>query len=112
MNYACRLNGIDTIALTKLDVLGNGEPIQVCTNYKLDGKTIDTFPANADDVERLEPVYEELPGFAEDISGCRTFAELPEAAQQYVRYVESKTGVRVGYIGVGPDREQTIICGE
>ncbi|NRA39861.1 MAG: adenylosuccinate synthetase, partial [Planctomycetes bacterium] len=110
IGYASRLNGMDTIALTKLDVLSNGKDIPVCVAYELNGEQIETIPANLDDLAEAKPIYETLPGWSEDITGCRSFAELPQNAQDYVRYVEERTGVRVGYIGVGPDREETIVC--
>lgn len=108
--YACRLNGMDTIALTKLDVLSTGETIPVCVAYELNGERIDTVPASLDDLAAVTPVYETLDGWNEDISGCRRFEDLPPQAQAYVRFIEECCGVRVGYIGVGPDREETIVC--
>ncbi len=108
--YACRLNGMDSIALTKLDVLSTGDDLPVCVAYELDGQRLDTVPASLEDLARVKPVYETLPGWSEDISSCRSYDDLPKAAQDYVRFVEAQTGVRVGYIGVGPDREETIVC--
>ena len=110
IGFACRLNGMDTIALTKLDVLSTGDDIQVCVAYNYNGQRIDTVPANIEDLAKVEPIYETLPGWSEDITGCRSFDALPANAQAYVRFIEERTGVRVGYIGVGPDREETIVC--
>ncbi len=107
-SFACRLNGVDTIALTKLDVLSSGDDIDICVAYELDGARIDAPPASVEDLARAKPVYEKLQGWSEDITGCRNFEDLPVAAQEYVQYIEQQTGVKVGYIGVGPDREQTI----
>ncbi len=110
VSYACRLNGMDTIALTKLDVLSTGDDIEVCVAYELNGERINTVLACLDDLAKATPIYETLPGWSEDITGCRSFADLPANAQAYVRFIEERTGVRVGYIGVGPDREETIVC--
>ena len=110
IGYACRLNGMDTIALTKLDVLSTGDDIEVCVAYECNGERIDTVPGDIDDLANVKPIYETLPGWSEDITGCRSLSELPENAQAYVRFIEERTGVRVGYIGVGPDREETIVC--
>ena len=110
VSYACRLNGMDTIALTKLDVLSTGEDIKVCVGYECDGERIDTVPGDIDALAQVTPVYETLAGWSEDITGCRSLSELPAQAQAYVRFIEERTGVRVGYIGVGPDREETIVC--
>lgn len=110
LRFACRLNGVDRIALTKLDVLTSESQIKVCTGYRLDGKAIDTVPALAEDFARVEPVYETLPGWAADIRACRSFAHLPEAARTYVRFLEEQLGVPVGWIGTGPGRDEIIVA--
>ena len=109
VGHACRLNGVDTIALTKLDVLAGEARIPVCVGYEVDGKTIDTIPACPDAYARCQPVWEYLPGWQESIDDIAEFDQLPAAAQDYVRYIEQQTGVRVGYIGTGPGREATIV---
>ncbi len=109
LRFACRLNGVDRIALTKLDVLTSEERIGVCTGYQLDGRAIDTVPANHEDFARVEPVLEWLPGWREDIRQVRDFAKLPAAAQAYVRYVEERLGVPVSWIGTGPGRDEIIV---
>ena len=109
VGFACRLNGVDTIALTKLDVLSGEAEIPVCVGYRLRGEELDTVPANVRVLAEVEPVYQTLPGWSEDIAACRTFDQLPAAAQDYVRFVEERTGVRVGYIGTGAGREETIV---
>ena len=109
IGYACRLNSVSSIALTKLDVLSGEATIPVCVAYEVDGRRLDTQPADAELLARVTPVYEHLPGWQEDISGIDRFADLPAAAQAYVRFVEERTGVRVGYIGTGPGRESTIV---
>lgn len=109
LRFACRLNGIDSIALTKLDVMTSEKEIMVCTGYKLDGQLIDTVPANIDDFAKVVPVYETLPGWSEDIRSCRNFNQLPVNAQKYVRYLTEKIGVPIAWIGTGPGRDEIII---
>jgi len=109
VRFAARLNGVDAIALTKLDVL-TGEPeIPICVGYRLDGKALDTVPARWEDIERLEPVWETLPGWTDDIRQCTRFEHLPAAAQSYVRFVETRSGVPVRWIGTGPGRDEIIV---
>jgi adenylosuccinate synthase len=107
--HSCRLNGVDGLALTKLDVLSGEVELQVCTAYELDGQQLRTVPSLIEDLSRVTPVYQRLPGWQQDISACRRFEDLPPEAQEYVRFIEAQTGVPVRYIGVGPDREQTIV---
>jgi len=106
--YATRVNGITDYFLTKLDVLSSLETVPVCVGYLVDGKRTDEMPVTQTDVHHAVPVYEELPGWFEDISGCRTFAELPANARDYVRRIEDLSQARVSAIGVGPGRDQTI----
>ena len=101
------LCGVDEWALTKLDVLDGFDEIKVCTAYELDGRRIDYFPLEPA-LEKCRPVYEYLPGFDGDITGCRRFAELPGAAQAYVKYLEDAVNCHIRYISVGADREQYI----
>lgn len=97
-----------TFALTKLDVLGGLDEIKVCVGYKLDGKELSVPPSSANDFARVEPVYESLPGWKEDISSCLKFEDLPLNAQNYVKRLEELIGVKAGFVSVGPDRNQTI----
>ncbi len=110
--YTSRLAGIDNWALMLFDVLSGLDKVKICTHYELDGRTIDTPPATIGQLSRCKPVYIEMEGWKEDISGVRNFDELPEAAKAYVRKIEELTGVKVGIISVGPDRKQTIILEE
>ncbi|MEV6239970.1 MULTISPECIES: adenylosuccinate synthase [Lentzea] len=107
--YASRVNGITDYFLTKLDVLSGLEKVPVCVAYEVDGRRVDEMPMTQTDVHHAVPVYEELPGWFEDISHCRTFDELPANAKAYVEYLESIIGARVSAIGVGPGRDQTIV---
>lgn len=107
--YAARVNGITDFFLTKLDVLSGLEKVPVCVGYEVDGfKTYD-MPMTQTDVHHATPIYEERPGWFEDISACRTFEELPANARAYVEYLEELSGARISAIGVGPGREQTIL---
>lgn len=107
--YASRVNGITDYFLTKLDVLSGLERVPVCVAYEVDGRRVDEMPMTQTDVHHAVPVYEELPGWFEDISHCRSFEELPANAKAYVEYLESIIGARVSAIGVGPGRDQTIV---
>jgi adenylosuccinate synthase len=107
--YAARVNGITDFFLTKLDVLSGLEKVPVCVAYEVDGQRVDDMPMTQTDVHHAVPVYEELPGWFEDISHCRTFEELPANARAYVEHLESISGARMSAIGVGPGREQTIV---
>lgn len=111
LRYSLRLNGSTAIALTKLDVLSGIKEIKVCTAYDLNGTKVENFPGSARALEECRPVQETLPGWEEDISGCRTFDSLPSAAQGYVRYIEEHTGIPIKMIAVGGDRAQTINLG-
>ena len=107
--YAAMFSGPTCLALLHLDTLAGMESLNVCVAYKAAGATITDFPADAMLLEDIEPVYETVPGWAEDIGDCRRFEDLPEAARDYVRLIAKSVGVPVKLIGVGPAREQTII---
>jgi adenylosuccinate synthase len=107
--YASRVNGITDYFLTKLDVLSSLEKVPVCVAYDVDGVRHDEMPMTQSDLHHAKPIYEELPGWFEDISHCRTFEELPANAQAYVRRLEELSGSRISSIGVGPGRDQTIV---
>src|SRR6476469_2794895 len=100
--YATRVNGVTDFVITKLDVLTGFEKVPVCVAYEVDGVRHDEMPMSQSDFHHAKPVYEVLDGWWEDISGCRTFEELPAAAQAYVLRVEELVGARVSAIGVGP----------
>ena len=94
--------------MTRLDVLDTLPRIKVCTAYKIDGKTVDNFPADIEALAKAQPVYEELPGWEKPIGDVRIFKELPFKAQKYVKRIEELIGSPVSIIGVGKRREQTI----
>lgn len=106
--YATRVNGVTDFVITKLDVLTGFEKVPVCVAYEVDGVRHDEMPLSQSDFHHAKPVYEVLDGWWEDISGCRTFEELPAAAQAYVLRVEELIGARVSAIGVGPGRHEII----
>ena len=111
VDYAVKVNGIDGLALTKLDVLSGFEKISVCTAYEIDGKVRKIFPSSCAELVKAKPVFEELPGWKEDIGGCRRFEDLPLAAQDYIRFIEERVSAPVILIGVGQGREDTILRG-
>lgn len=106
--YGVQCQGATDIALTKLDVLSGRESIPVCTQYMLDGQTTDSFPFPVQ-LASAKPVLEILPGWGGDISRCRTWQELPEAARAYVEYAEQRIGCPITYVSVGPEREAMIV---
>ncbi|QEO14750.1 adenylosuccinate synthase [Agromyces intestinalis] len=106
--YASRINGVTDFVLTKLDVLTGVEKIPVCVAYDVDGTIVDEVPVSQSDFHHAKPVYEEFPGWTEDISGARTFEELPANAQSYVRALEAMSGSRISAIGVGPARDAIV----
>ncbi|RMH72047.1 MAG: adenylosuccinate synthase [Gemmatimonadetes bacterium] len=108
LRRACFLNGLTALALTKLDVLSNFDEIKFCTGYTFDGVTQQDYPNALNHLERAEPVYEHFVGWNENISDIRSYADLPQAAKDYVDRIAEFTGVPVKYISVGPDRDQTI----
>ena len=105
--YGCAVQGATELAVTLLDVLGYRDAIPICTAYEVDGRRVHDFPATAV-LERARPLYETLPGWRCDISGARSFAELPAEAQSYVQTIEAAAGVPVRWISIGPRREQLI----
>ena len=111
LNYAVKVNGMNVIALTKLDVLSGFDEIRVCTEYEVDGVRHAAFPNSATMLERVTPIYTSFRGWPDDISSCRRFDDLPQAARDYVSFIEEATSVPVSLIGVGPGREDTIFRG-
>lgn len=102
---AIRLNGISCIALTKLDVLSGLDTLKICTAYKIDEKVTDLFPSTFEDLNKVTPLYEELPGWKEDISAIKSFEDLPQAAKNYLKKIESYLEVPIKIVSTGPARE-------
>jgi adenylosuccinate synthase len=107
--YTSRINGVTDFVLTKLDVLTGLKEIPVCVAYEADGKRFDEVPVNQSDFHHAKPIYQNFPGWDEDITGARTFADLPKNAQDYVRAIEAMSGARFSAIGVGPARDAIIV---
>ena len=106
--YGARLNDISRVALTRFDILDDLERVSICTGYRVDGETLPYPPAREDLWQRIEPVYETLPGWQTDTSEVRALGNLPANARRYVARIEELLGVTIGLIGVGPAREQLI----
>src|SRR6478735_2973184 len=106
--YAARVNGITDFFLTKLDVLSGLERVPICVGYEIAGRRVDDMPMTQSDLHHAVPVYEEMPGWFEDLSPFRAFDELPAAARAYVERIEELTGAPVSAIGVGPGRNETV----
>ena len=106
--YAARINGITDFVMTKLDVLTGLKEIPVCVAYEVDGERVEEIPVSQTDFHHAVPIYENFPGWSEDISGARVFEDLPKNAQDYVLAVEAISGSRISAIGVGPDREAIV----
>ncbi len=108
VRYTARLSGVDCLSVMMLDVLSQLPEIKVCVAYDLDGRRITQFPSHADDLRRVQPVYETIPGWETDVSKMRNFAELPLGARQYLQRLSDLVGRPVEIVSVGPDRDQTI----
>jgi adenylosuccinate synthase len=106
--YGARIQGVDELALTKLDVLSYLDKIPVCVAYEVDGVITGDFPSG-DRLARAKPVYEYLDGFKADISGCRKMSDMPKAALDYIRFIEKAVGFPISYVSVGPERDAYLI---
>ncbi len=109
LRRSVQINGVTGMCLTKLDVLDGLETLQICTGYKLDGKTIDVFPVGAEEAAGCEPIYEEMPGWSESTVGVKSLAALPAHARAYIERIEELVGTPVDMVSTGPDREETIV---
>lgn len=107
--YAARVNGFTDLFITKLDVLTGIGEIPICVAYDVDGVRHDEMPLTQSEFHHAVPIYETMPAWDEDITGCRTFDELPDKAKDYLNRLEELSGARISYIGVGPGRDQTIV---
>jgi adenylosuccinate synthase len=109
LNNAVRLNGLTSLAITKLDVLSELDEIKICTAYACHGETIADVPANLRRLAACQPVYETLPGWRTDIRAIRRYADLPEAAHRYLSRIEALTGIPIQIVSVGPGRNETMV---
>jgi adenylosuccinate synthase len=110
LRYAVRINGIETVALTKLDVLDQCETVKVCTGYRHRGEILTEFPEEESALHEVEPVYEELSGWMTPTSGVTSEADLPAKARRYLERLNELIGVPFGLISTGPQRAETIVC--
>jgi adenylosuccinate synthase len=109
VRYSARINGLDALALTKLDVLDGLDTLDICTAYKCDGRTLGDFPSDLSQLARCTPVYESMPGWKAPTKGCRTFNDLPESARKYIARLEEVSGVKAGIVSTGSERDDTIL---
>ncbi len=109
VKFAVRTSGLNSIAVNKMDTLSGIPTLKICVGYKLDGEVINELPYSLDLLAKCEPVYEELPGWDEDISNCTSYDELPENAKNYIKRIEQLCSVKVSNIGVGPNRTQNLV---
>ena len=108
--YTARLSGVDELAVMLLDVLGGLDELRICSAYEIDGRRVEHFPSQIDDLRKAVPVYETLPGWPEELADVRDYDSLPAAAKRYLARIEELLGRPVSIVSVGPDREQTIFC--
>ncbi|MEI7812206.1 MAG: adenylosuccinate synthase [Ignavibacteria bacterium] len=112
MKYSCMINGIDTVAITKLDVLSNFDEIKICVGYEYEGRTLKAFPNDTNQLDCITPVYETMPGWNSDISKAKSYNELPVAARDYLNFMKDFCNFDIGIVSVGPKRSETIILQE
>jgi adenylosuccinate synthase len=107
VHYSAMINGITSVAITKLDVLSDMDEIKVCVGYSINGKTLKTFPTDVDRLSNVKPIYETLPGWKTNISECRNYSELPEKTKDYLDFISKPAGIKINIVSVGPKRNQT-----
>jgi adenylosuccinate synthase len=103
------VNGLDCLAITKLDVLDELDEIQVCVAYELDGERIEYFPSSSEDFARCQPIFETLPGWQTSTADCRSLEELPPTAMSYLRFLADLMEVPIAIVSLGANRDQTIV---
>ena len=109
VRYAKRINGLTSIALSRMDTLGGFDHVKVCIGYEIDGNITKEYPASVDEILKAKPVYKEFDGWTDDLSHIRTYEQLPKEAKRYIEFIESEIGVSVDMIGVGADRNQCVV---
>jgi adenylosuccinate synthase len=109
VRYGVRINGLDALALTKLDVLDGVETLEICTSYKCGGRTLNEFPSEVSQLSACTPVYESMPGWKTPTRGVRRYEDLPEAARRYIARLEEVSGVRAAIVSTGSERDDTIL---
>jgi adenylosuccinate synthase len=109
LRYTAEVNGFDSLIITKLDVLDDLESIPVCVAYEVDGKTVTQMPASTRRMAAIKPIFEKLPGWKRSTRGITSLSQLPPHAQDYLKFLEEKTGVEIGSVSNGPERNETMI---
>ena len=112
LRYSNMINGTEWLVVSKIDVLDECETIPVCTSYKIDGKMTDVIPADIRGIESIQPIYTTLKGWNCSTEGITSFEELPQLAQDYLRFVEKESGAKIGVVSTGPDRDETMVLPE
>ena len=112
LHYSARLNSLDYLAITRLDILDQMPVIKMCVGYKIGDEVLKRIPASLNVLAQAEPIYEEFEGWMTDISGIREYDKLPENAKKYLQRISEVSGVELGIVSVGPNREQTIVLKE
>ncbi len=110
LRHAMRINGVESIAVTKLDVLDESDEIKVCTEYELNGHRIDQVPLDLSELSHVKPIYKSLPGWQSPTTGVTEFADLPQRAQEYLSFIAEDLGVKICLVSTGAKRQQTIMC--
>lgn len=108
VNHAIRINGIQEIAITKLDVLNDFDKVKICVGYRVNGETLNHVPSHLKTLERVEPIYEELEGWRSDIRRAKEISDLPIQAQNYLKRIEELIQVKITMVSVGSERDETI----
>jgi len=108
LNYSRMINGIERVAITKLDVLSNFDEIKVCVGYEINGKRLQSFPTTESQLSKVVPIYETLPGWKTDITNVKTYDELPAETKNYLSFISEHSGFEIAFVSVGPKRSQTI----
>jgi adenylosuccinate synthase len=109
LKRSIQLNGVSGLCITKLDVLDGVEAVKICVGYRIEGELSEILPVGAEELERCEPVYEELPGWKESTVGIKAYGALPKAARDYLKRIEVLAGVPIDLISTGPERDETIV---
>ena len=109
MRYTAEVNGFDSLIITKLDVLDDFDEVPVCVAYEVDGKVMTQMPASTRRMEAIKPIFERLPGWKHSTRASTGLSNLPERAKQYLKFLEEKTGVEIGSVSNGPERNETMI---
>ncbi len=112
LRYSNHVNGTEWLVVTKLDVLDELAEIPICTGYRIAGKSVDCIPADVRGLESIQPLYRSFPGWRQSTEGISDFDRLPSAAKEYLRFLETESGAKIGMVSTGPDRDQTLVLPE